>query len=582
MSGSIWEEKALHVEEKQDEEEQLSDHSDAGTNPALSKGVSPEGTPCAVCRRALQPVEQRLRHLPDRPLCNACCFREMDPFRPVQELEHVMYLSVLPGRHLTFDLEVPDLRQWRKDGFEVEIRGLRRRSLAESQSLQQVWPSFLSIEVNGHEVFTTKVPLRGHKRRDLPQSLSANLRRGTNAVEVTAEDERRRDFLLAVVRTETVRWSVQIVTLPLKPRDLSRSIPEETYQDCMQRIQALLRESLAQGRAHHGLDGVERVGDERLKLQCPIMLTRPSTLPVRGTECRHFQCIDLDAYLISNFRTKAFNSRWRCPLCSFEIRPKDLRIDTFVQMLLKETEADVEEVLLFPDGSWQKGEPVPQTRTPSTSPSPPRPARNCAVPAAKAPSRRRTNGAVAKAQGAPRRRDKKRRKAPVQGETGTKRRRVEGVARNRDLEDGAMGTLDVPNAPISEELVSREGIPTGIPRVVPRIVKWEHQPGHKPFESYQLPKWVKHPDAQKPSMKLQPEDQILSDSVPSAFLQRLTRLPTVPRTRNEDYMGSKRRHNIHSWNVAHIGAQCAMFEGQGFKMLEKATTQEINAQERKR
>ena len=45
-------------------------------------------------------------------------------------------------------------------------------------------------------------------------------------------------------------------------------------------------------------------------------------------------------------------------------------------------------------------------------------------------------------------------------------------------------------------------------------------------------------------------------------------------------MGSKRRHNIHSWNVAHIGAQCGMFEGQGFKMLQKATLEEINAQER--
>ena len=44
-------------------------------------------------------------------------------------------------------------------------------------------------------------------------------------------------------------------------------------------------------------------------------------------------------------------------------------------------------------------------------------------------------------------------------------------------------------------------------------------------------------------------------------------------------MGSKRRHNIHSWNVAHIGAQCGMFEGQGFKMLQKATPEEINAQE---
>lgn len=29
----------------------------------------------------------------------------MDPFKPVQQLEHVMYLSVLPGRHLTFDLQ---------------------------------------------------------------------------------------------------------------------------------------------------------------------------------------------------------------------------------------------------------------------------------------------------------------------------------------------------------------------------------------------------------------------------------------------------------------------------------------------
>merc|ERR1712232_98485 len=30
-------------------------------------------------------------------------------------------------------------------------------------------------------------------------------------------------------------------------------------------------------------------------------------------------------------------------------------------------------------------------------------------------------------------------------------------------------------------------------------------------------------------------------------------------------------------NVAHIGAQCGEFEGQGFKMLEKATDDEINA-----
>lgn len=108
---------------------------------------------------------------------------------------------------------------------------------------------------------------------------------------------------------------------------------------------------------------------------------------------------------------------------------------------------------------------------------------------------------------------------------------------------------EVPAPPVQDEFVTDNGRPTGIPRVQTRIVKWEHRPGHKPFSSYKLPKWVRHPDNQKPIMYLQPED----------------------------YMGCRRRHNIHNFNVAHIGAQCAMFEGQGFKMLEKATPEEINA-----
>eukprot|EP00434_Breviolum_minutum_P041268 symbB.v1.2.036710.t1/scaffold5234.1/size29521/1 len=370
---------ADHINDRQDGvvDGALSDHSEEADADRQEQGPSPEGTPCILCRRTLQPVEQRLRHLPERPLCNACCFRDMDPFKPVRELEHVMYMSVLPGRHLTFDLEVADLRQWRKDGFEVELRGLRRRAVSESQGLHQVWPSFLSVEVNGHEVFTTKVPLRGHKRRDVPQSLSANLRRGANTVEITAEDERRRDYMLAVVRT-----------FPLRPKDLAPLVPEDGYQECLQRVQVLLHESIAQGQTHHGIDGVERVGDEHLKLQCPLTLMRPSS-PVRGAECRHFQCLDLDPYLISNYRMKAFNSRWRCPLCSLDLRPKDLRVDTFVQMLLKETEPEVEEVLLFPDGTW-KGQAVQATRTPPSSPSPPRPPP--VVPQVKPTKRVRSNG----------------------------------------------------------------------------------------------------------------------------------------------------------------------------------------------
>eukprot|EP00449_Zooxanthella_nutricula_P018212 CAMPEP_0198539976 /NCGR_PEP_ID=MMETSP1462-20131121/51156_1 /TAXON_ID=1333877 /ORGANISM="Brandtodinium nutriculum, Strain RCC3387" /LENGTH=210 /DNA_ID=CAMNT_0044270061 /DNA_START=8 /DNA_END=640 /DNA_ORIENTATION=+ len=105
-------------------------------------------------------------------------------------------------------------------------------------------------------------------------------------------------------------------------------------------------------------------------------------------------------------------------------------------------------------------------------------------------------------------------------------------------------------ADVEEETKAGEAAwPASIPRVSTGIVKWEHQEGHRAFNTYKLPKWVKHPDSQKTCMYLQPED----------------------------YMGSKRRHNPHGWNIAHVGAQCSMFEGQGFKMLQKATVDELNA-----
>eukprot|EP00927_Polykrikos_kofoidii_P017840 TRINITY_DN1817_c0_g1_i1.p1 TRINITY_DN1817_c0_g1~~TRINITY_DN1817_c0_g1_i1.p1 ORF type:complete len:205 (+),score=30.17 TRINITY_DN1817_c0_g1_i1:78-692(+) len=81
------------------------------------------------------------------------------------------------------------------------------------------------------------------------------------------------------------------------------------------------------------------------------------------------------------------------------------------------------------------------------------------------------------------------------------------------------------------------------------VVKCENRAGHRALGSYELPRWVKHPDVRTPVTYLHPED----------------------------YMGSKRKHNFQCWNVAHIGAQCNAPGGQGFKMLAKATMEELNA-----
>jgi len=281
-------------------------------------------------------------------LCTLCCFREMDPFRPVGEVQHILYSDQALKRQLSFKIDLPDLRQWRKDGQEVEVRMLRLRGLDVTEHgsrLQQAWPRFMNLKVNGHEVLSVKPPLKGHKRRDVPHSITVNLRRGVNEVELCIEDDKRGDFALAVVRTT-----------PSSPRQLAKGIRCVPGEQSLSRVRALLAarpKALTSGNAG---DGVECVGDERLQLRCPITLSRPASVPARGMDCRHLQCLDLDAYLVSNFRTKAFNSRWRCPICSLELRLEDLCIDSFVESVLSATDAVVADVWVAPDGSWRVDE----------------------------------------------------------------------------------------------------------------------------------------------------------------------------------------------------------------------------------
>mmetsp|Transcript_28370 Transcript_28370/g.65604 ORF Transcript_28370/g.65604 Transcript_28370/m.65604 type:complete len:425 (+) Transcript_28370:107-1381(+) len=99
------------------------------------------------------------------------------------------------------------------------------------------------------------------------------------------------------------------------------------------------------------------------------------------------------------------------------------------------------------------------------------------------------------------------------------------------------------------EFFAPETWPEKIPRTGTRITTAENRLGHRPIGTYDLPRWVKHPDVQKPVMQLHPED----------------------------YMGNKKSFNAAGWNVAHVGAQCSMFTGEGIRMLSKATKDEINA-----
>jgi len=283
----------------------------------------------------------------EQALCVRCRFRAMDPFRLVLESEHILHMATITESSSSFTLDLPDLKEWRKAGHEVEVRSLRRLQLPGMEKprhpLHQAWPKFLSMEINGKDVLTVKAPLRGRKRRDVPLSISMNLRRGSNEFELTVEDEKLSEYVVAVVRVA-----------PRKPRDMAKHVLRTDADECLERVRELLAarpQADAAGKGTSG-GGVECVGDERLQLKCPITLMWPASAPVRGELCRHLQCLDLDAFLVANFRMKAFNSRWRCPVCNLELRPQDVCIDMYVQGLLDATPYATDELFVAPSGDW--------------------------------------------------------------------------------------------------------------------------------------------------------------------------------------------------------------------------------------
>lgn len=80
----------------------------------------------------------------------------------------------------------------------------------------------------------------------------------------------------------------------------------------------------------------------------PLMCTRITT-PVRGTNCKHYDCFDLYSYLKMNERIRT----WTCPICSKDCPFDTLVVDMFFTKILSQLgDSETNEVEIKPDGSW--------------------------------------------------------------------------------------------------------------------------------------------------------------------------------------------------------------------------------------
>ena len=93
------------------------------------------------------------------------------------------------------------------------------------------------------------------------------------------------------------------------------------------------------------------MGASTLKLTCPLTYMR-MTMPCRADTCDHVQCFDAASFFSLNEQSP----QWLCPVCSRKVEPDDLRLDGYVEDILRRVPDSLESVLVESDGSWHSAD----------------------------------------------------------------------------------------------------------------------------------------------------------------------------------------------------------------------------------
>ncbi|KAH6566353.1 hypothetical protein BASA62_006738 [Batrachochytrium salamandrivorans] len=89
-----------------------------------------------------------------------------------------------------------------------------------------------------------------------------------------------------------------------------------------------------------------------LSLSCPLVMSRLK-VPVRGTNCTHVRCFDLENWLASYSSVKTGQpTPMACPICSFRLTVDQVHVDPFIRHVLDSVSVELATVYIREDGSW--------------------------------------------------------------------------------------------------------------------------------------------------------------------------------------------------------------------------------------
>ncbi|KAF2812857.1 uncharacterized protein BDZ99DRAFT_340531, partial [Mytilinidion resinicola] len=194
-----------------------------------------------------------------------------------------------------------------------------------------------------------------HHGKDLPIDLTTFLREGENQLEISTIRKSKGaafDYALAVEIVGAMTHE------NIKSRCMENRQPAPTVLNA-------IKTSLA------GLDADDDLcitsSSISITLFDPISACKIFDIPVRGRDCQHKDCFDLETFLQTRKRKQptwpAVVDNWRCPICKADVRPSNLFVDGFMEevrkTLAEKTLLGTREIIVDQDGSWK---PKPEKR----------------------------------------------------------------------------------------------------------------------------------------------------------------------------------------------------------------------------
>ena len=246
---------------------------------------------------------------------------------------------------------------------------------AEWAVLPGYWPE--NIQVNFNNV-ALQLHRKHHFHFDLPAELTSLVRQGTNTVKISLPDSKSN-----IIEGSTFFAAIEVINTMSHEAviDLVQKSPHCTLEQTRNEI------SKRQGLTGQGDDDIMITDDSLVVTVADPFTSCIFTIPVRGVNCQHLECFDLDNWLQtrpSKTDLIAQDSRpepsladnWRCPLCGEDARPQSLRIDElFVgirSILEAEGKLDVKKIRISSNGNWRALEESPRASVDRQRPEPQR------------------------------------------------------------------------------------------------------------------------------------------------------------------------------------------------------------------